>query len=93
MIINIDIHNVRLALPSRSVTPAEHRLVPRAHVLVELICFVHFVRFGLFGVQPALEEFGVVFREGLITVFDLAEFKLECADLVVEDLRVWAEIR
>jgi hypothetical protein len=58
----------------------------RTHILVELVRFVHLVGFGLFCIQPALQEFGIVLREGLIPLFDLAELELQRADLVVEDL-------
>lgn len=60
--------------------------MPGAHVDVEVIRFVHLVDFGLFGVEPALKKFGVVPCEILVTFFDLAEFELKRADLIVEDL-------
>jgi hypothetical protein len=37
-------------------------LMTGAHVLVEFICFVHLVSFGLLRVEPALQELGIVFR-------------------------------
>lgn len=60
--------------------------MPGAHVDVKIVRFVHLVDFGLFGVEPALEEFSVVPCEVLITFFDLAEFELKRADLIVENL-------
>ena len=58
----------------------------RLHVLVELVRLVELVCFGLLRVKPALEELGVVLREDLVALLDLAELELEGADLVVEDL-------
>ena len=66
--------------------PVEDRLLARLHVLVELVRLVDLVCFGLFRVKPALEELGVVLREDLVALLDLAELELEGADLVVEDL-------
>lgn len=48
----------------------------RFHVLVELVRLVHLVCLGLFGVQPALQEFGIVFCQRLIPLFDLPELQL-----------------
>ena len=60
----------------------------RLHVLVELIRLVELVRFGLLRVEPALEELGIVLREDLVALLNLAELELEGADLVVEDLEI-----
>lgn len=70
----------------RTIPPVEDGFVPSAHVDVEIVRFVHLVYFGLFGVEPALEEFSVVPCEVLVAFFDLTEFELERADLVVENL-------
>lgn len=48
----------------------------RPHGFIKLVCLVHFIGFDLFGVEPALEELGIVFREGLIALLDLAKFEL-----------------
>lgn len=60
--------------------------MPRTHVLVELVCLVHFVSFSLLSIQPPLQKLRVVLRERLVAVFNLSEFELESADFIVKDL-------
>ena len=60
----------------------------RLHVLVELVRLVELVCLCLLRVEPALEELGIVLREDLVALLDLAELELEGADLVVEDLEM-----
>lgn len=64
-------------------SPAKDGLMPRAQVLVEIVCLVHLVSLYLLGVEPALEELGVVPGEDLVAFLDLAELELERVDLVV----------
>ena len=68
--------------------PVEDCLLARLHVLVELVRLVELVCLCLLRVEPALEELGVVLREDLVALLDLAELELEGADLVVEDLEM-----
>jgi len=66
--------------------PVNNSLVSRAHVFVKVHRFVHFVCLRLLIVKPALEEFGVVPCEDLITLLDLTELELKRVNLVVENL-------
>lgn len=55
----------------------------RPHVLVEIIRLVHPVHLGLLRVKPALQQFGIVPRQVLISLFYLAQLELQGADLVM----------
>lgn len=66
--------------------PVNNSLVSRAHVFIKIHCFVHLVGLRLLVVEPALEEFGIVLCEDLITLLDLTELELKCVDLIVKNL-------
>lgn len=65
------------------IPPAENILMSRSHGLIELVCLVHLVGVGLLRIEPSLEEFRVVLRQGLISLLDLTQLKLQRRDLVV----------
>ena len=66
--------------------PVNNSLVSRAHVFVKVHRFVHLIGLHLLVIEPALEEFGVILCEDLITLLDLTELKLKRVDLVVKNL-------
>ena len=75
------------ALASRRVlAPIHDGLSLRLHIFVEVVCFVHLVHLRLLGIQPTLQEFGIILGECLITLFYLTKFELKCVDLVVQNL-------
>lgn len=73
-------------LRSVRTAPVNNSLVSRSHVFIKVHRFVHLVGLRLLVIEPALEEFGIVLCENLITLLDLTELELECVDLIVENL-------
>lgn len=55
----------------------------RAHVLVKVHRFVHLISLRLLVIEPALEKFGVVLCEDLITLLDLTKLELKGVDFIV----------
>lgn len=57
--------------------------MPRPHIFVEFVGFVHPICFCLFRIQPSLQEFSVILCKRLISFFHLTEFQKSGADFVM----------
>ena len=58
------------------VAPVEYGLVPRTHILVEVVRFVHLIHLCLLRIKPTLQQLRVISRKNRITLLDLAQLQL-----------------